>query len=161
MNSGKGQHGFTYLAVIFLVAAMGGGLAATAEVWSHSRQREKEAELLWVGNQFREAIGLYYQRTPGAARRYPDRLEELLEDRRFVNVQRYLRRIYADPMTGLPEWGLIPAPGGGIQGVHSLSDKPAIRRFAAADGPLVNAATVRDWRFVYLPPATSASRIPG
>jgi len=48
---------------------------------SHSRQREKEKELLYVGDQFREAIALYYQRTPGTVKRYPEKLEELLEDK--------------------------------------------------------------------------------
>src|SRR5260221_247456 len=116
MSSGRRQGGFTYLAALLLIAVVGAGIAATAELWSHARQREKEAELLWIGNQFKQAIGLYYQRSPGAIKRYPEKLEDLLEDRRFVNVQRYLRKIYPDPMTGKPNWSPIPAPGGGIMG---------------------------------------------
>lgn len=152
MSNGRREAGFTYLGAIFLVAAVGAGLAATAQVWSHTRQRDKEMELLWVGNQFRQAIGVYYQRSPGAVKRYPERLEDLLEDRRYASVQRYLRRVYRDPITGSSEWGLVQAPEGGIAGVHSLSEKRAIRALPVdAQGPAA-AASYREWKFVYQPP---------
>jgi len=145
MSNGK-QQGFTYLAVLFFVGLAGLGLAATAEIWSHSRQREKEAELVWIGEQFRQAIGLYYQRSPGAVKRYPQKLEDLLEDRRYATMQRYLRRIYADPFSGKPEWGLVAAPGGAIMGIRSLSEQKAIRSIGAA-------SRHAEWLFVYQPPA--------
>jgi hypothetical protein len=65
---------------------------------------------------------LYFQRSPGTAKRYPARLGDLLEDRRFLSRQRYLRRIYVDPMTGKAEWGLVQAPQGGVMGVYSLAE---------------------------------------
>jgi len=37
-------------------------------------------------------------------------LEELLEDPRFPNTVRHLRKPFADPMTGQAEWGLAKAP---------------------------------------------------
>jgi type II secretory pathway pseudopilin PulG len=155
MSSGKQQRGFTYLAALFLVGLAGIGLAATAELWSHSRQREKEAELIWIGEQFRQAIGLYYQRSPGAVKRYPEKLEDLLEDRRYLSLQRYLRRIYADPMSGKTEWGLVPAPGGGIMGIHSITNAKPIRSapLRRDDKTIASAASYRDWRFIYVPPA--------
>lgn len=125
MRSGRRQNrenGFTYVGALILVALVGGGLAAYGELASHARQREKERELVWVGNQFREAIGLYYERTPGAVKRFPERLEDLLEDRRFLTRERYLRKIFADPITGKAHWGLKRSPEGGIAGVYSLSD---------------------------------------
>jgi hypothetical protein len=128
MSSGRHQSGFSYLTALFVVAALGAGLAATGEIWFHARQREKEAELMWIGNQFKHAIGLYYQRSPGTLKRYPERLEDLLEDRRYLSVQRYLRKIYSDPLTGRPDWGLIAAPGGGIMGIRSLSEIEPIGR---------------------------------
>src|SRR5436309_9597446 len=127
MSSGRREGGFTYLSALLLVAITGASLAAFAEAWSHARQREREAELIWIGNQFKQAIGLYYQRSPGAVKRYPEKLEDLLEDHRFVSTQRYLRRIYADPMTGKAEWALIAAPSGGILGVRSFSTSKSIR----------------------------------
>jgi len=149
MSSGRRQRGFTYLCALLLVAVAGAGLAAISELWSHARQREKEAELLWIGNQFKQAIGLYYQRSPGAMKRYPEKLEDLLEDRRFVNTQRYLRRIYTDPMTGKADWEVIVAPSGGIMGVHSPSRAKPI-------SSVEKAVTYADWRFIYKPPAAPA-----
>lgn len=152
-RTGRGQRGFTYLAALVIVALLGGGLAAYGELEAHARQRQREAELKWIGNQFREAIGLYYQRTPGAAKRFPERLEDLLEDRRFLTPQRYLRKVYRDPMTGTREWGLVQAPEGGIAGVYSVSATRSIGTFSP--GPMATIAgnaTYRDWRFVYEPP---------
>lgn len=131
MSSGKRRReaGFTYLFALLLVAAMGASAAAIAETWSHARQREKDAELTWVGNQIKNAIGLYYQRSPGTVKRYPEKLEDLLDDRRFLSTQRYLRKLYPDPLTGKPDWTIIAAPGGGIMGVASTSARGADRRF--------------------------------
>jgi type II secretory pathway pseudopilin PulG len=163
MRSGRRQEGFTYLTALFLVAVVGAGLAATAEIWSHARQREKEAELLWIGNQFRQAIGLYYQRSPGAVKRYPEKLEELLEDRRYLSMQRYLRRIYADPITGKAEWGLVTAPGGGVMGVYSLAPgKPIKTGLVETRGTMLEGASrYAGWRFVYEPPHAAAQGLPG
>src|ERR1041385_7435826 len=144
MSSGRGraQRGFTYLVAMFAVAIAGLLLAVTSEVSSQSRQREKEKELLYIGGQFREAIGLYYQRTPGAVKRYPEKLEDLLEDKRYLTVARYLRQIYRDPMTGKAQWGTIPAPEGGIMGVRSTSAAMPIRVLEAV-------GSYSDWTFTY------------
>lgn len=151
MSSGKRQAGFTYLIALLAVAATVVGLAGVMEFWSHARQREKEAELLWIGEQYKHAIGLYYQRSPGAIKRYPEKLEELLDDRRHLTTVRYLRRIYADPMTGKSEWGLVKAPGGGIMGVHSLSAAQPIRQLEGAHSYV-------QWQFTYSPPTTPQDR---
>ena len=60
------QRGFTYLTLLFAIAIAGIVLAKTGIDWSQDAQREKEKELLFVGDQYRHAIALYYQRTPGA-----------------------------------------------------------------------------------------------
>jgi type II secretory pathway pseudopilin PulG len=157
MRSGSGEAGFTYVMALVLVAVLGAGAAAIAETWSHARQREKEAELLWIGNQFRQAIGLYYERSPGTVKRYPEALEDLLEDRRFLSTQRYLRRVYPDPITGKPDWGLVAAPGGGIMGVYSRAENQPVKSGGAAlqAMKLTAAARYSDWRFVYVPPVTA------
>jgi len=155
MSSGRSrQRGFTYLVAMFAVAIAGLLLAVASEVWSHSRQREKEKELLYVGGQFREAIGLYYQRTPGAVKRYPEKLEDLLEDKRYLSMQRYLRKIYADPITGKYQWATIAAPGGGIMGVSSLSSERPIKsgNFDEGDQNFGGASRYSDWKFIYEAP---------
>ena len=142
------QGGFTYLSALLLIGVLCAGLGAIAESWTHARQREKEAELIWIGSQFTQAIALYYHRSPGTLKRHPEKLDDLLLDKRFLGTQRYLRRIYGDPMTGKAEWDPIPSPSGGIMGVRSKAAGKAIR---TADGE-----TYRDWKFVYEPPVVPA-----
>jgi type II secretory pathway pseudopilin PulG len=153
MSAGNGQKGFTLVGALIMIGVMGAGLAAYGELASHAAQREKERELVFVGNQFRQAIAGYYERSPGGAKRYPQKLEELLEDKRYPMPQRYLRRMYADPITGKPQWGLVEAPGGGIMGVYSLSEAAPIKTagFGARDSLLEGAVRYSQWHFSYAP----------
>jgi type II secretory pathway pseudopilin PulG len=141
--------GFTYLWVLLTVAIMAAGLAAVAEVASTTLRRDKEAELLFAGDQFARAIALYRASSPGA-QQYPQRLEDLLADNRFPNVRRHLRRIYADPMTGSADWTLVRGPGGGIVGVHSRSTGKPLKtaNFPAGYEAFGSAASYAEWRFV-------------
>lgn len=158
MRARQEAGGFTYIVVLFAIAFIGVGLALVSELWSQTRQREKEHELLYIGHRFREAISQYYQRSPGTIKRYPETLEQLLEDKRYLTMQRYLRKIYIDPMTGKAEWGVIAAPGGGIMGVHSLSDAtPAkLDNFDAADQSFGQSKKYSGWQFTYVPPQSEA-----
>ena len=149
------QAGFTYLGILIIVMVMGAGLAATGTLWSTSAQREKERELLFIGNEFRQAIESYYRRSPGASV-YPKSLAELVDDKRFPMPQHHLRRVYLDPMTGKSEWGLVEAPGGaGIMGVHSLSTQAPVKtgNFRPRDEPFTDMDQYAKWTFVYAPPA--------
>lgn len=147
------QLGFTYLGLLFAVAVAGIGLSVVGVVWHTERQREKEQALLFIGNEFRRAIALYYYRSPGQAHEFPDRLDDLLEDPRFPGVQRYLRRIYRDPMTGSREWGLVLTPSGRIMGVHSLSQSAVIKTegFAELNKELSGQRIYSDWKFTMIP----------
>ena len=147
------QRGFTYLGMLVIVALMGFGLAAFGELYSHAAQREKERELLFIGSQFRDAIASYYNKSPGA-KVYPKKLEDLVEDKRFPMPQHHLRRVYSDPMTGSAEWGLVEMPGGGgIMGVHSLSEETPIKsaNFSAKDAAFEDAENYAKWTFTYSP----------
>lgn len=152
MNQGK-QDGFTYLAALFLVALMGAMLAATGMLWSKAQQRDKERELLLIGGQFREAIGQYYEHSPGALKKYPDKLESLLQDERQLATRRYLRKLFVDPMTRTNKWGLVPAPGGGIMGVYSLSKDEPIKNgnFKEVNRNFAGKTKYSEWQFIYLP----------
>ncbi len=161
MSAGRRkQAGFTYLALLIAVALGGAVLAAVGELSSHAQQREKEADLLFVGHQYREAIASYYERSPGGAKRYPQKLEDMLEDRRYPMPQRYLRRIYSDPMTGKPDWGFIEAPGGGIMGVYSPSETQPVKSgaFNRPDESFADATRYADWKFFYSPNGLLASQ---
>jgi type II secretory pathway pseudopilin PulG len=141
--------GFTLLAVLFLVTIFGIGMAALGRVWETAARRQKEAQLLFVGEQYQRAIERYYSATPGGAKAYPRRLAELILDPRFPHTVRHLRRLYRDPISGSQEWGLVK-DGDAITGVYSLSrDKPLKRAgFAAAYEVFADAASYRDWTFV-------------
>ena len=146
------QRGFTYVGLLIAVALAGVALAAAGSLWSTTSKRDKELDLLFVGDQYRRAIGSYYEGTPGA-KRYPQRLEDLLEDKRLAVTRRHLRQVYADPMTGQPDWELVRLPDGAIVGVHSRSDaKPMkVANFAPSDQSFADAASYRDWVFAYAP----------
>lgn len=151
-----GQNGFTYVAMLFVVALVGIGLAAKGVQWQTERKREKEKQLLFIGEEFRKAIALYYYRTPGVAREYPNSLDDLIEDNRYPGIQRYLREIYRDPMTGRREWGLIHHTQGGIIGVHSLSKGEPMKnaRFSPQQHALAGKTSYAEWQFIFVPVAT-------
>src|SRR5437763_13953530 len=88
--------GFTYVGLLALVALIGLMLATAGEVASTAAQRERETQLLWVGHEYRAAIGRYWRNK----RAYPQTLEELLGAAPDAPLPvRYLRRLYLDPMT--------------------------------------------------------------
>lgn len=141
--------GFTLIGLLFLIAGMGVAMAALGTVWHTFVQRENEAELLFIGDQFGKALASYQRATPGTAKSYPANLEDLLRDPRFPNTVRHLRRLYRDPMTGGTEWGLERDTAKGIVGVYSLSDKVPRKRhgFALGQEAFAQAKTYRDWVF--------------
>ena len=153
----SGQRGFTYLTVLFVVAMMSAGLALIGEVWHTSNVREKEAELLHIGNEYRKAIERYYLSGP---RQYPKNLTDLVKDPRQPGTVRYLRRIYPDPMTGKEEWGLVKSADGGFAGVHSLSDASPLKTagFAVRDAAFEGKAKYSDWQFVFAPAQAPAAK---
>jgi type II secretory pathway pseudopilin PulG len=140
--------GFTFVWVLLLIAVLGAGAAAGAKLWTTSARREKEAELLFVGDQYRRAIQSYYDRTPGSVKQLPPSLGDLLRDPRFPDPVRHLRRLYPDPITGKPDWGLVKM-GDGIAAVHSLSRERPFKRggFAAQYLAFAGATRYSDWVF--------------
>lgn len=123
---------------------LGLGLAGLGILWDTVSRREKEAELLFVGDQYRRAIARYHSATPGPEKQYPRRLEDLLADPRFPNTVRHLRRLYRDPVANSPTWGLVKE-GEGIVGVHSLSERAPFKR-AGFPTPYEGFAEAPDYR---------------
>jgi type II secretory pathway pseudopilin PulG len=145
------ERGSLYLAVLFGIALTGIGLAVVGQVWQTAREREREAELLFVGNQYRQAIGAYFRQVPPG--RYPPRLEDLLKDPRTPHIARYLRQLYADPITGKAEWGFVRGSDGGIAGVYSLSEKEPLKsaNFRLRDAAFEGRKKYSEWQFSYAP----------
>ncbi|MEW6679344.1 MAG: type II secretion system protein [Pseudomonadota bacterium] len=154
-ESSSHQSGFTLLAVLFLVAALGIGLAALGTLWDTASRREKETQLLFVGDQYRRAIAAYYQASPGGQKRYPPTLQDLVKDNRFPQTKRHLRRLYPDPLTGKPDWGLVMKEGG-IAGIHSLSPQEPLKKahFTQPNQAFEGAKSYTDWQFIAQPDPT-------
>lgn len=152
------EKGFTYIWMMFAVALAGIALAGAGQLWQTEARREKEKELMFVGEQFRLAIESYYESSPGA-KRYPDSLEKLLFDNRFPTITRHLRKVFYDPMTGIAQWGLIKRPGAGVVGVHSLSTQKPLKQanFQGRYASFAGAESYRNWEFIYLPADTSGA----
>ena len=145
------QQGFTYIGVLVIVAVMMMALGAASQIWHSVMKREKEQELLFIGHQFRAAIGKYYAQSGG---RYPPSLDALLESSDLgVKKVRFLRKLYKDPMTGESDWGLVVGADKKITGVYSLSEEKPYKTagFINADAELELAKTYSDWKFVYMP----------
>jgi type II secretory pathway pseudopilin PulG len=153
------QRGFTYLTALFVVAVLAGGLALAGTWWEQIAQREREAELLFIGHQYRRAIGLYYDSTPGSTKRYPQSLEDLLKDPRQPATQRYLRKLYRDPLGG-KEWGVVKGSDGGVAGVFSLSEEKPIKvaGFRVRDAAFEGAQKYADWKFMHTPAAQPGAK---
>lgn len=144
------QQGFTYLVVLVLLALSALLLTRTGEQWSMSVAREKEQALIAAGQEIQRAIKAYYDNAPGTLKHYPPNLESLLEDRRYLTMKRYLRKIPRDPITGTADWGVVMAPTGGVMGVYSQSQQKPLRQvFTAEEGLPIGAQHYSEWQFVY------------
>lgn len=153
------QSGITYIGILILVAIMGITAAATVELWRTGRKREREAELLFVGNQYRQAIGRYYAQSPGSGRAFPNSLQDLLQDPRVAGTKRHLRKLFPDPITGSEDWGLVKGPTGEITGVFSLSEEMPLKRgnFRRIDAKFEDKEKYSEWVFVYTPTQSSTT----
>lgn len=144
------QCGYTFIGLLAVVVILGLMLTVIARVWSTTEQREREAQLLWIGDAYRMAISSYVS----AGQQYPLTLEVLLTDDRYPVPKRHLRQLYADPMTGKPDWTLITNPGGGIMGVASTSKAAPIKRkgFELIDAAFADTDCYCAWQFIYYMP---------
>ncbi|HRH82381.1 MAG TPA: type II secretion system protein [Thiobacillaceae bacterium] len=143
------ESGLVFLGLLFFVAILGAGLAVLHRVPSMAAKREKEAELLFIGKQYQQALASYNQASPGTAKRYPVSLDQLLIDNRFPHVVRHLRRIWRDPITGSSLWGVERDESGGIAGVYSLSEDQPIKKanFGPGKEHFTDATSYRMWVF--------------
>jgi len=119
-----------HLVLLVMMAVTVGAIMLTAAVqqWSTVERREREAELVFRGNQYVKAIKLYQLEHGGAL---PTSLEQLYEPgpRRL----RYIRKLFRDPMAPDGKWGILLADPSGRgyinpnappaeQGVEGLED---------------------------------------
>jgi type II secretory pathway pseudopilin PulG len=147
------EHGFSYMVALFAVAIIGVMSTRAMQNLQTMEQREREDDLLFVGQAYLRAIAQYHDQSPGTVKRYPPDLQSLLLDERAVRVRRPLRRLYSDPVGKSNQWGTVEAPDGGVMGVYSLSPQTPVKRtgFPAALEQFEGATSYQDWKFVYIP----------
>jgi hypothetical protein len=130
--------------------------------------REREKELLFRGMQYKDAITMWYKKSPtslGQAVAFPlNDLKDLLKDPRTTgsNTARYIRQLYKDPITGED---FVPIKGGatgGIIGVASSSELTPIKQSNFPPGleSFEGKKKYSDWQFVYQQNTTTTSTTP-
>jgi type II secretory pathway pseudopilin PulG len=92
------EAGYTLVVFVMIIAVMAIMMAAAVEILDFQMQREREAELIFRGRQYVEAIRLYKQKYG----RNPMRMKELWEA-----DPRVLRQKWKDPITDSEEWDVI------------------------------------------------------
>ncbi len=144
------QRGYTFVAVLALIALVSIGLAAAGPSWSERLRREREQELLRVGSLYAQALAEYRDESPGSQKSFPETLDDLLADPRFIGLHRHLRRLYPDPLAPGRSWGLVRDKDGRILGVYSQSEDPPIAQGPQLRGPVVLGPALRyaDWKFL-------------
>jgi type II secretory pathway pseudopilin PulG len=140
--------GYALVALVVILAVMNVLVAAALPYWSQVMRRDREAELIFRGLQYAEAIRVFQLRF----NRLPNTLDELIE----VNP-RSIRRLWADPMTDSGEWDLVRgetvrgdgggqdlARGTGAGGRDAGREERRGRNRANAPGPIMGVQSKSD-----------------
>ena len=84
------EGGYAMAALLVAMSLMAVMMTVAMPAWKHMSQREKEAELVFRGQQYARAIELMQRKMPGAL---PPNIDLLV-------TQKFLRKKYKDPITG-------------------------------------------------------------
>ena len=101
-----GQAGYAMAALLVAMSIMAIMMTVVMPVWKHAAQREKEEELIFRGQQYAHAIGLFQKKFANA---FPPNFDVLVE-------QRFLRKKFKDPITNDDFLPLPGGAGGGLPG---------------------------------------------
>ena len=142
------QRGYAMAALLVSLGVMTVLMSVAMPVWRHQAQREKEAELIFRGEQYARAINLY-QRKMGPGN-FPPSIDVLVQ-------QRFLRKKYKDPMTEDGEFEIIRPAARAAGQIRNAAARPGrtggpVRR---RRGPTVRPQPRGDSSG---PPANSAAR---
>ncbi|HEY3381419.1 MAG TPA: type II secretion system protein [Vicinamibacterales bacterium] len=121
-----GERGYAMAALLVMLAIMAVAMTVAMPTWRQLVRREKEAELVFRGEQYKRSIALYQRKYAGA---YPPDVDTLLK-------QKFLRKKYGDPMVETGEFRFVrfgePPPGsqqarpGGGQGTQPGGQRGAL-----------------------------------
>lgn len=121
--------GYAMAALLVGLSVMAIMLSVALPVWQTAVKREREAELVFRGEQYAQAISLFQRRFAGT---FPPNIDVLV-------AQKFLRRAYKDPITGgdfqlvyvgAPLPGTVPAAGtrGAARGAQGQPTAPPLGR---------------------------------
>src|SRR5687768_12130665 len=114
----RGDRGYAMAALIVAMSVMAIMMSIALPVWRTAAQREREAELIFRGEQYARAVELYQRKYAGA---FPPSLDVLLNEK-------MLRERYTDPMSEDGEFQLLYAgQDAGQAGVVGRQGAPAGR----------------------------------
>jgi type II secretory pathway pseudopilin PulG len=105
-----GERGYAMAALLIALAIMAILMSVAMPVWRHEARREKEAELIWRGEQYARAIVLFKRKNQNNPNAWPPSIDVLVEGR-------FLRKKYKDPMTKDGEFVILPAGGQTTPGI--------------------------------------------
>jgi type II secretory pathway pseudopilin PulG len=111
------------VALLVAMSIMAIMMTVVMPVWKHAAQREKEEELIFRGQQYAHAIGLFQKKYANA---FPPNLDALV-------TERFLRKKFKDPITNddflpLPGGSGAAAPGTGAPGASTPGAQPSGQR---------------------------------
>ena len=159
-NGHASVRGYAMVALLVAMSIMAVMLGLALPVWQTAIRREREAELVFRGEQYVQAIRLFQRRYAGT---FPPDVDVLVK-------QRFLRRRYQDPITGgdfqpvyagigtttadASDGGALPPTSfsgrGGIIGVVSRSTEASLRLYNGR-------GRYNEWSFVVTGAATSVT----
>jgi type II secretory pathway pseudopilin PulG len=146
------ERGYAMAALLIALAIMAILLTVAMPVWRQEARREREAELVFRGEQYARAVALFRFKNANIPNAFPPSIDSLVQGR-------FLRKKYKDPMTKDGEFELIGVgsqqPGinptnpaqptargntplqptgvaGGMMGVRSKSQDTSIRAYRGA-----------------------------
>jgi type II secretory pathway pseudopilin PulG len=109
-----GSRGYAMAALLVSLGVMSILMTVALPVWRQAATREKEAELVFRGEQYARAIGLFQRKFGGA---FPPSVDLLVE-------QKFLRKKYKDPMTPDGEFQILYQNSAAA--VQALQGGPAV-----------------------------------
>src|SRR4029079_8283187 len=112
---------------------------------------EREEELIFRGTQIVRAIELWRTPEKDKKNRMLNEWKDLQKDPKSAGTQRYLRKIFTDPMTG-KDFELIKDPTVGIKGVKSTSQDEPMKQseFPGEWWEFEGKKKYSEWEFVYI-----------
>ena len=164
MKNGRtgSESGYTYFGLLLAVLGASLAVSAGAALLGNEARRDKEVELMFAGDEIRRALELYHAKNADGPHPFPKKMEWLLRDPNQPSLQRYLRRIYRDPVHDQDvedasvasgpsgEWMVIVDANGQIVGVHSNSAREPLKRagFPKRYEAFGQARRYSEWKFI-------------